>query len=101
MSYNKNTVSESEINSIIEVLKELDVEYTLETIGKVKGYGLNDEYNNKEEHEIRKLTYKDFIVLEKMIRTTDCDLNDVIISNKFKKEEAPKEWEIEETFEND
>ena len=101
MSYNKNTIRSSDIDSIIEVLKELKVEYKEEKIGDVTGFGLNDDYSNTDKHVIRKLTYNDYVVLEKIVRTTDCDSNDVIVSKKFKKDKVPKKWKIEETIVND
>ena len=101
MSYNKNTVNCSDIDTIIETLKELNVKYILKDIGKVTGYGLNDDYAKTDKHKIRKLTYEDFVVLEKIKRTTDCDTDDLIVSKKFHKNKVPKKWEIEETIEND
>ena len=101
MSWDKNTIRASEIDTTMKVLTELKVEHTIETIGKVRGYGLNDDYAKTDIHLIRKLTYKNFVVLEQMVRNTDCDLNDVIISEKFDKDKVPKKWDIEITIKND
>jgi len=95
MSWNKNTINRSEINKTIELLKELNVKYVLKTLGKVPGYGLNDEINNTLKHEIRKLIYNDFIIMEQMIRGQDCDIDDSIFSFKFEKSKVPKKWKIE------
>ena len=98
MSWDKNTRRTSEIDTIIKVLKELDVKYSIEIIGEVRGYGLNDDYSETYKHQIRKLTYNNFVVLEQMIRNEDCDFDDVIISQKFDKKKVPKKWEIEKTM---
>jgi len=95
MSYDKNTVSASEINKTIELLKELKIEYKLTILGKVEGYGLNDDYKDDSTYEIRKLEYKDKVILERMVREEDCDSNDYIISKKFDKKKVPKKWKIE------
>lgn len=95
MSWNKNTINNSEIDKTIELLKEFKIKYTLKTIGKVPGYGLNDYYNDIKDYKIRQLEYNDFIIVEQMNRHPDCDMNDVILSFKFKKDKVPKKWEIE------
>ena len=87
-------------------MKELKVDYKLEVLGKVEGNGLNDDIGDYGEGEsrkypIRKLIYKDKIVLEKMSRDPDCDRNDTIISVKFEKEKEPEKWEIEETLKDE
>jgi len=101
MSWDKNTIRASEIDTTMKVLTELKVEHSIETIGEVTGYGLNDNYAKTDKHLIRKLTYKNFVVLEQMRREKDCDSNDVIISKKFNKNKVPKNWKIEKTIKND
>ena len=95
MSYDKNTISISEIDNTIELLKELGIEYKLTELGEVVGYGLNDEYSETDKHKIRKLEYKDKVILEQMVRTEDCDSDDYIRSRKFDKDKFPKKWKIE------
>lgn len=95
MSWDKNTIRNSEIDKTIEILKEFNEQYKLKILGKVRGYGLNDDYVEDDMYKIRKLIYKDFIILEKMIRSSDCDFDDVIHSFKFKKNKVPKKWKIE------
>ena len=56
---------------------------------------MNDDYNDTNEYEIRKLEYNDFIIVEQMNRDPDCDGDDVICSFKFKKDKFPTKWEIE------
>ncbi len=95
MSYNKNTVRVSEINKTIELLKEFKVKYKLTVLGKVEGYGLNDDYKDDSTYEIRKLEYKDKVIIEQMVREEDCDSDDFITSKKFNKNKVPKKWKIE------
>ena len=95
ISWNKNTINRSEINKTIELLKEFKVDYKLKILGKVRGDGLNDDINGTPEHEIRRLEYNDFVILEQMIRSQDCDIDDVILSFKFEKSKAPKKWDLE------
>jgi hypothetical protein len=94
MSWNKNTISASKIDTTIELLKELGFKYNLTELGKVEGNGLNDIDNTN--YPIRKLEYNQVVILEKMIRSEDCDENDIIRSFKFKKKDVPKKWKIEE-----
>jgi len=99
MSWDKNTVIVSEIDKTIELLEEFNIKYKLTIIGTVEGYGLNDDLNMfdgvSKNYEIRKLEYKDKVIMEQMIRDEDCDANDYIVSRKFDKSKAPKKWKIE------
>jgi hypothetical protein len=100
MGWNKNTLNISEVEKTIELLKELNINYILTDIGEVQGYGLND-YSKKDKHKIRRLEYKDKIILEKIIRTEECDLDDIIVSEKFDKNKVPKKWKIEVKSKNE
>ena len=99
MSWNKNTFNISEIDSIIKVLKEISIDFRCEEIGKVRGRGLNDDYycgtDEEKYYSLRKLYYNNFVVLEQMIRNSDCDIDDVITSFKFDKDKEPVNWKIE------
>jgi len=103
MGWNKNTTSASSIDTTLKVLKELGESYSLKEIGIVTGYGLNDDLPNDEskKYKLRRLEYKDKVIIEQIIRNTDCDINDVIISKEFKKGEEPKDFELERTYDND
>lgn len=96
MSWNKNTIDYSNINAIIRVLKDMEEPYKVTVLGKVKGLGLNDE--DDAYYELRRLEYKDKVILEKMIRISDCDMDDSIISVEYSKIDEPKKWKIEETI---
>ena len=98
MSWDKNTYNLSEVNGIIRTLKGLNVSYKLTVLGKIRGRGLNDDDNQY--YSIRKLEYKNIIILEQMIRTTDCDTDDTIISYRFNKKEELKKWKIEKIIVN-
>ena len=93
MSWNKNTIKISEIDIIINLLQELNTPYKLTILGKVKGLGLND--TGDVYYEIRKLEYKDIVILERMERSKDCDADDVIVSYVFEKDKEPENWKIE------
>lgn len=97
MSWNKNTVVMSDIDSTIKVLEKLGEKYTLTEIGKAKGMGLNDDIESDDIkfYPIRKLTYRDVIILEQMRRHPDCDSDDCIVSHEFKLSEVPQNWEID------
>ena len=100
MSYNKNTVNYSHIDTIIEVLWELHISYTVVNLGKVVARGVNDDHHGIATYTMRELTYKDIIVLERMNRSSDCDSDDVISSYKYNIKEYAKmmqddKWQIE------
>ncbi len=95
MSWNKNTDKSTKIDDTIEVLKENNILYTLDILGKVRAKGQNDYYNCVENYELRKLTYQNFVIMEQMIREDDCDVDDCIIAVKFGKDNVPENWELE------
>ena len=98
MSWNKNTISMSEIDSTMGVLKDLNVDFRCEEIRKVRGYGLNDYLMNefgKTQYSLRRLTYDNFVILEQIIRDSDCDIDDIIVSSKFTRDKEPDDWKIE------
>lgn len=95
MSWNKNTVDNSFVDRTIELLDELEIPYKLTTLGEVHGLGLNDDYaRNGKPYEARRLEYGDFVILERMERSADCDSDDYFISEKFSKANEPENWEI-------
>lgn len=96
MSWEKMTVNHSELEAVKRTLDKLKVKYKLTTLGTVTGYGINDYYGRQ--YAIRKLTFKNTIVLERMLRALDCDLDDIIVSYEFKKGKEPKKWKIEITI---
>lgn len=93
MSWDKNTVNLSDVDSRIHVLNQIGISYSLITLGEVGGHGLND-FDGKT-YPIRQLKYKDIVVLEQMIREDDCDFDDMIISYEFFAQEEPKNWPLE------
>lgn len=95
MSWNKNTRNCSEVDKTIELLKELNIKYKVKVLGLVTGYGLNDDYAKSDKYKIRRLDYKDKVVLEQMRRSDDPDFDDLLISLKFDKDKVPKKWKIE------
>jgi len=93
VSYDKNTIDYSRIDATKEVLQELGEEFTVTYLGEVVGQGVNDVPEMS--YFLRKLEYRDKIMLERMERTYDCDSDDVRASYVFKKGEEPKEWPLE------
>ena len=99
MSWNKNTLNVSKLDFAIEILKDLNIPFNCEIIGKVQGFGLNDNYPDNY-YNIRRLTYGNFVILEQMIINDDCDFDDFITSSKFTKDKEPYNWQIEVVSEN-
>ena len=101
MSWDKNTINLSTLDFAIEMLKDLNISYECKIIGKVRGMGLNDPDCPDDYYNVRRLAYGNFVVIEKMIRTKDCDLDDMFISLKFRKDLEPIDWQIEKIVEED
>lgn len=111
MSWDKETINMSAVDGTISVLENLGTPYTLTILGKIKGREFNDDISKYDEegnpnfetreYAMRQLEYKDVVLLEKIIRNSDCDIDDYIISYEFKKGYEPKDWEIEERQNND
>jgi len=106
MSWDKNTRNCSEVDTTIKLLKELKVKFKIKVLGKVIGQGLNDEIGEyglgeSKSYPMRRLEYQDNVVLEKIIRAPDCDVDDVIVSEKFSKGKEPKRWKIEISMEEE
>lgn len=97
MSWNKNTYDCSEIDSKIEMLEEFDIPYKLKIITSVIGMGLNDHYSSsgKIDYPIRILKFKDKIFIEQMIRTYDCDSDDMLRSLEIKEEDISEKFPLE------
>ena len=95
MSWKKNTLVASSIDNTISVLKELGISYTLTKLGEVSAMGLNDQYENRDIYEIRKLEYSKYVIIEQMVRHPDCDSDDVIYSKKYMKGKEPTITELE------
>ena len=96
MSWNKATVNYSKVDTIIDVLKELGIPFEVQVIGSVRDMSLDASY---EDHPVlcslRRLSYANKVVLEKMHRTWDCDADDTIISVSFDASKEPQDWKIE------
>jgi len=86
----------SAIDGTISILEKLGISYKVTELGRILGLGLNDDYREEKDYPIRKLEYRDTILLEKMMRNSDCDMDDYIISYEFVKGHEPKNWKIEE-----
>lgn len=90
MSWDKNTVRTSALDASLGVLKDLGADYDLTLLADVRGRGLND--GEFQTYDIRRLEYKDVVILEHMVRTCDCDVDDVIESFRYTKGAEPENW---------
>jgi hypothetical protein len=95
MSWDKNTFNTSKMAEVVKVLNELGEPYTCTHLGQVRAMGVNDSMNDIDVYSIKKLEYRDKVILERMERTHDCDSDDILTSHTFKKGEEPSEWPLE------
>ncbi len=101
MSYNKNTIKQTEIDAIIRVLQKTKAPYELSVLGRVIGRGINDEHGGcpgmtaDGYYEMRRLAYGDEVLLESIYRPLDCDADDIISSTIFHKDFEPTDWKLE------
>jgi hypothetical protein len=93
MGWDKNTWIGSNVDSIVETLDKLGHPYSVQTIGHVRGYGLND--NDNQEYALRRLRYDDKVVLEYIQRSHDCDIDDCIDSAEYDASNEPTQWVLE------
>ena len=119
MSWNKNTVVSCDLETRVKMLEELGVSFKLMEIGEVAGNGLNDDHTCYYENNFRivvtknhaedyradtinyrlyRLEYNGKVILERMERHPDCDMDDLIVTFEFTVESEPKEWELERTI---
>lgn len=95
MSYDKNTYSFSDITPLVRELMRRKENYHLGVLGNVLAVGVNDNYNNIDDYDLRILIYKGGVILEQMRRTNDCDSDDTIVSSIFNFDEVPENWFLE------
>ena len=97
MSWDKNTVDLSSLDSVVQTLDNLGKEYHLSIEAEVVGRGLND-FENTPPYKLRRLRYDKWVILEQITQDADCDVDDTISSRTFLLEEEPKDWQyIERT----
>jgi hypothetical protein len=98
MSWDKQTIIISEIDSLISLLSQLGVPYGLEKLGNVADNGTWSD--PLKALTIRVLTYSTNhdglqTIVEQMQRTIDCDTNDTLVSIKNPKDFDAKSWKLE------
>lgn len=93
MSWNKNTINNSKIDSYIKIFEDYNIKYKVIELGKIKGFGLNDSRNT--EYLIRMLVTEHHIHIDRFDREIDCDLNDTIETITYNIDEAPRYWYLE------
>jgi len=98
----KNTWNNSKIDYILNSLKEHKEQgYVVLIMGSVPARGENDKQEKRESYQIRKLYWKDIIIIEQMIRDPDPDCSDILTSVAFKKTRSPTFWDLEVNFDGD
>ena len=95
MSWDKSTYQFSDITPIVRALMRRNENFYLGVLGNVMALGINDDYRNIEDYDLRVLIYRGGVVLEQMRRTHDCDSDDVICSTSFNFDEVPTRWALE------
>ena len=95
MSWDKNTINSSHIDAVVDTLKRADIPYEVKVLGQVRGMGLNDGFDYVNFHEVRRLQYRNTVILEQMRRSSDCDMDDYLESFTFDLDKEPKEWPLE------
>ena len=105
MSYDKKTINMSQLDAIKNVLDDLSVPYSWTKLANVDGAGANDylppglKYKMMV-YSLRRLVFKNTVILERITRTTDCDTDDIITSHQFNLEDEPKDWKCFEEIDN-
>lgn len=100
MSWDKQTIHQSEVDAITKVLDILSVPYSVKIIGEALdrgGYMFDDE----KPISLRRLEFVNRVVLERVIRTADCDADDTIVSEMFYVNQEPQKWELEITYDEE
>lgn len=93
----KRTVLLSRLDRMAMDLKNKKIDPKITILGKVKGRGHNDFIPEREDYKnytLRKLEHSDFIILEQLVQVKDKELDDYVISKRFKKGEEPMNWKF-------
>lgn len=98
MSYDKQTLNESGINTATVILDLYGIQYTKVPLGTV---GLLGAYDEAETYTLQMLVCDKFVMLERMIRTQDCDTDDVIVSKQFDPDKIPESWHLIKVLKDD
>lgn len=92
MSWDKNTINLSCLDSTKETLDNLGIKYNLSVATEVIGRGLND-FEDTPPYKLRRLQYDGWVILEQITRDADCDVDDTISSHTFLLNKEPKDWQ--------
>ena len=93
MSWNKNTINMSALEAMRCMLEDLHEPYEVQVIAEFRGLGLNDDFADDDMHQLRRLRYRDTVILEYVNMHSDCDTDDVISSRRFPLKDEPKDWQ--------
>ena len=91
MSWDKNTINMSNLDAVRCVLDDLNELYALSIISTFVGMGLNDSSSDSP-YELRRLRFRDKVILEYVEMDVDCDVDDCIYSEKFNLIDEPQDW---------
>jgi len=86
----KKTVHESELDTIVGVLNDLNVEYSLYAIAVFNGRGVGEDETT---FALHRLQYDDKVILEHAELDIHKFVDDYILSTKFDVADEPKSWE--------
>ena len=87
----KTTIILSDLDSRIEELTKNNIPYTVKILGKVAIY----EYGMPTYYTLRRLAYRDKVILEQTERCNVCDSTGIITSTKFIDDYEPKKWHLD------
>ncbi len=91
----KNVINNSVVDDTIRALKMLKEPYVITILGNVFGTSYSPDLHNNvlTLYILRKLTYKDNVILEQIL-TDDNEFNDILTSVEFKKGSEPLDWPL-------
>ena len=91
MSWNKQLSICSKIDAFVEVLELLNEPYELIELAR---YDDPSAWAMPEDtFPIRRLTFKNKVVLEQYKQNNDCDMNDDVVSYTYDIDKEPQDWE--------
>jgi len=90
MSWDKQTINLSKLDAVRDTLEEVGVPFRESVIATFRGAGCNDP--DYEMYDLKRLAYRDTVILEYVTMDSDCDANDYIQSIQFDLKDEPKHW---------
>lgn len=94
-SVKKRTINLSRLDYVANFLSRYNIKVDITLLHKEKGSGVNDIIPLKNEYRfyfLRRLEYKGYVILEKLVKYSDANVDDVIFSHEFEDNEVPAIW---------